>query len=117
MQSQIIENNRLTADLWEMLIYLPEFANKVKSGQFVMVIKQGGKAYLRRPLAIAGVENNCVRIFYRVLGLGTAEFSELMPGDAIDVDGPLGKGFTINEKKTLLVGGGVGIAPLIQAAD
>lgn len=53
---------------------------------------------------------------YRVVGKGTEEFSKLAPGDSVDIMGPLGNGFPIKEKRALLVGGGIGIPPMLELA-
>ena len=53
---------------------------------------------------------------YRVVGEGTEEFSKLQTGDKIEVMGPLGNGFPIPEKKAILIGGGIGIPPMLELA-
>ena len=53
---------------------------------------------------------------YRIAGKGTEEFSNKKAGDSLDVLGPLGNGFPLKEKKAFLIGGGIGIPPLLELA-
>ena len=82
-------------------------------GQFVNIkASHSTDPLLRRPISIFDAEGNTISIVVRVIGKGTELISRMKPGE-IDVIGPLGKGFTIEKNKnTLLIGGGVGNAPL-----
>ncbi len=82
-------------------------------GQFINIrIGTGTDPLLRRPFSIYNYSNGITDIVIRVVGKGTDILKDYEPGD-IDVLGPLGKGFTLeNDSKVLLVGGGVGTAPL-----
>ena len=51
-----------------------------------------------------------------MVGEGTEEFSHLVPGDSVDIMGPLGNGFSLQEKSALLIGGGIGIPPMLELA-
>ena len=53
---------------------------------------------------------------YRVVGFGTKEFTQLVAGDTVDILGPLGNGFMKSDKKAILIGGGIGIPPMLQLA-
>ncbi len=94
---------------------LPE----MKSGQFVELLIEGSsKTFLRRPISInyIEVEKGLLWLLIHVVGEGTKSLSELNIGDTVNCVLPLGNGFTIPEgegKKVLLVGGGVGTAPLL----
>ena len=60
-----------------------------------------------------------IRIVYRIAGAGTREFSRYCPGDTIDILGPLGNGFPTEKgrgKKVFLMGGGIGIPPMLELA-
>ena len=57
-----------------------------------------------------------LRVVYRIAGAGTKEFSEMTAGDTIDVVGPLGNGFTQKEGSAILIGGGIGIPPMLELA-
>ncbi|WP_029595725.1 dihydroorotate dehydrogenase electron transfer subunit [Exiguobacterium chiriqhucha] len=69
---------------------------------------------LRRPLSVANVEDNVVTFLYKVIGSGTADLAERRTGDVLDVLGPLGNGFPLEQtgKRVVLVGGGIGVPPL-----
>lgn len=78
---------------------------------------------LRRAFSLAGraddARGTCLRIGYRVVGVGSACLSALRPADSLDLIGPLGNGFWLPADKNngLLVGGGVGLPPLFYLAE
>lgn len=59
-------------------------------------------------------EEGKLRLVYRVVGEGTAEFSGRKAGDKLEILGPLGNGFPLKGKKPLLMGGGIGVPPMVQ---
>jgi len=114
---KIIENRRITeaAKLYDMLIECPEIAHSAKPGQIVHV-DCGEGTTLRRPISICECDGDCLRLGYEVRGKGTDWMASRKPGDAISLLGALGNGFTVEEgKSALLVGGGIGIYPLLSA--
>jgi len=86
-------------------------------GQFVNIrVNTGTDPLLRRPFSIFDYTDRGMEIVVRIVGKGTSLLAGALPGE-MDVLGPLGKGFTIEKnKKVLLVGGGVGNAPLMYLA-
>ena len=73
--------------------------------------------YLRRPISIHEFSNNEVKFLYKVLGHGTRDLTKYKKGDKIDTILGLGNGFINKDsKKPLLVGGGIGMAPLFELA-
>lgn len=87
-------------------------------GQFVEIKVEGSpNTYLRRPISIHYVDrkNNELWLLVATIGDGTKAMAALLPGEKMNVVLPLGNGFTISAGKTLLVGGGVGVAPLLYA--
>lgn len=93
-----------------------EIGHTAYPGQFVM-IRVGTRIdpLLRRPFSICGIrEDGGVMILYRVVGRGTRMMAAAKAGDALDVLGPLGKGFDAPDpaRVPFLVTGGMGIAPL-----
>jgi dihydroorotate dehydrogenase electron transfer subunit len=82
-------------------------------GQFINIrIGTGTDPLLRRPFSVYNYSNGIIDIIMRVVGKGTDILKNHDPGN-IDVIGPLGKGFTLEKNSNvLLVGGGVGAAPL-----
>jgi dihydroorotate dehydrogenase electron transfer subunit len=99
------------------LIWLqaPGITSLAKPGQFVMV-KCGEDNLLRRPFSIHQVDNerNSLALLFKVVGRGTDWLSKRQSGASIDILGPLGNGFNIfpASRNLLLVGGGIGVAPL-----
>ena len=94
---------------------LPE----IKPGQFVEVKVEGSAStFLRRPISINYVdkENNEIWLLVQLVGDGTRAMARLNEGDSLNVLFPLGNGFAAPKKgeKVLLVGGGVGVAPLLE---
>lgn len=71
---------------------------------------------LPRPISICEInaEEGKLRLVYRVVGEGTAEFSGRKAGDKLEILGPLGNGFPLKGKQPLLMGGGIGVPPMVQ---
>lgn len=112
----ILSNIEIAKDIWRMEIKTT-FAQKAKPGQFIEISVPG--FYLRRPISICEIKEkvDILMIIYKVLGQGTEKMTELSSGDSLDVFGPLGNGFPIEDiDKVLLVGGGVGVPPLYETA-
>jgi dihydroorotate dehydrogenase electron transfer subunit len=96
-------------------------AKDAKAGQFVSIYPQDPAKLLPRPISVceADREKGILRFVYRVVGEGTKEFSFYHEGNAIFLLGNLGNGYPIEEglgKHVLLLGGGMGIPPLLQLA-
>lgn len=96
-------------------------AGQVRPGQFISVYTQNQSALLPRPISVCETdkEKGRLRIVYRVAGTGTQEFSAYKSGNRIDVLGPLGNGFPLEEakgKRVFLMGGGIGIPPMLELA-
>jgi len=94
-------------------------------GQFVTLHLPGNLTpLLRRPFSIHRLirDNGQVvglEILYKVVGGFTEKFTHILPGDRVDLLGPVGKGFTVSGeyRKPAFVGGGIGVAPLVFLAD
>lgn len=108
----------LAEGIFSMWLDAPEVAAKAKPGQFIAVYTNDQSRLLPRPISICETdpENGRLRIVYRVAGAGTLEFSGYQAGDALDIMGPLGNGFTLKKKKAFLIGGGIGIPPMLELA-
>ena len=113
--TNIIANDQVADKVFRLTIDAPELAKISRAGQFVQV-KISDDFTLRRPLGIASTANGRVKIFYRVVGRGTQILSTRRAGEHLDILGSLGNGFTPRDGKVLLVGGGMGLAPLLCAA-
>lgn len=114
----IAEQNNIAKDIYSMWLEEPEIAGTAKPGQFVSLFCKDGSSLLPRPISICEVDQSRgkIRLVYRVVGKGTMEFSTLVAGDHLEVMGPLGNGFTLEGKKAFLIGGGIGIPPMLELA-
>ncbi len=114
----ILSQEKLSDDVYSMWLKTEEITKEAKAGQFVAVYCKEGSRLLPRPISLCEIdkEQGAIRIVYRVVGKGTEEFSKARPGDVLEVMGPLGNGFPLKEKKAMLVGGGIGVPPMLQLA-
>lgn len=123
MYSRISWQKEVGPDTFLLRLHVPEIAGSAKPGQFVMIKSCGEEEHdplLRRPFSIHRVdaEDEAIEILYRVTGRGTRLMAVQEEGSFLKVLGPLGMGFGIRERKIpILVGGGLGIAPLLFLAD
>ena len=115
---KIVQAEKITDDIFQMWLDCPEMAAKARPGQFVSLYCKEGSQMLPRPISICEIdrEQGTLRLVYRVVGKGTKEFSQLKSGNQIRVMGPLGNGFTLEGKKAILIGGGIGIPPMLELA-
>ena len=125
-KAQIISNVEVSPGYWRMRMTAPPSTLQAVPGQFVMVkVSSAIDPLLRRPFGIFDLGTfvtpytDCgtqtfLEILFKVVGKGTTQLAALHQGDTLDVLAPLGKGFTpgsVNEEQ-VLVGGGIGLAPL-----
>ena len=118
MTVKVRSQKQIAGDVFDLVLYAPEIAQKAVAGQFVSVYTHDASKLLPRPISLCEVEKEkgTIRLVYRVVGAGTKEFSALNEGDILEVMGPLGNGFTLKEKKAILIGGGIGIPPMLELA-
>ena len=115
-EAKILSNEEVAPKIFKIIVDASELAQNSRAGQFVQV-KISDEFTLRRPLGIASTLNGQIRIFYRAVGRGTANLSKKSVGECLNILGALGNGFTPRDGKILLVGGGMGLAPLLCAAE
>lgn len=117
---KIIEQKQIGTGIFSLWLQTDQIAAAAKPGQFVSVYSQDKSRMLPRPISICEAEGKSgrLRIVYRVAGAGTEEFSGYQAGDTLDILGPLGNGFPLERmdegKKAFLIGGGIGIPPMVQ---
>ena len=118
----IREKTQLSEDVFSLWIEAEAAAAASRPGQFFMVYSRDRSRMLGRPISLCETdrETGAVRLVFRRVGAGTKEFAGLSAGDEIDLMGPLGNGYPLEpadrEGVTLLMGGGIGIPPLVQLA-
>lgn len=117
---RVISQKETAPGIYDMWI-ATSLAAQAKPGQFLAVYPKAESTLLPRPISIceADKENLRLRIVYRVAGKGTEEFSGYQAGDEIAVMGTLGNGFPLeaaNGKRAFLMGGGIGVPPILQLA-
>ena len=115
-EAEILSNEEVAEKIYRLTVDAPELARTARAGQFVQV-KISDDFTLRRPLGIASTFGGRVKIFYRVVGRGTETLSTKKAGERLNILGALGNGYSPREGKVLLVGGGMGLAPLLLAAE
>jgi len=111
---KIIERKQLLQDIFQITVERPKMINSILPGQFFNIVTtKTGYPLLRRPISVSGFCADTIEFTVKVLGAGTQSLSEYIVGDFIEIMGPLGNGFKQgDERRVLMVGGGIGIAPL-----
>ena len=120
--ARVISQCCLQPGIYDMWI-ATTLAGEAKPGQFICVYPKNASTLLPRPISICEVSErrDALRIVYRVAGRGTAEFSAYTGNETIEVMGPIGNGFPVDavsadDRTVFLMGGGIGIPPLLQLA-
>jgi len=111
-KSKIIENVTVKKGIYKLTT---EFRSEIKPGQFFMLKTLDNSFLLPRPISVNDVYENTVTFLYRIEGIGTTKISSMRKNDEIQLFGPLGNGFDLSKLngKVAVVGGGIGIAPLL----
>lgn len=109
---RVIENIEVSESIYKLSI---EGEFEGKPGQFYMIKLLGGETLLPRPISIHDNDKDKITFLYHVAGKGTKEISKLQLGDELQIMGPLGNGFNLEDIKgrVALVAGGIGIAPML----
>ena len=118
--ASVISQQEIAANIFDMWI-ATDLAAQAKPGQFICVYPKDKSTLLPRPISICEVaeDKKALRIVYRIAGKGTAEFSGYKAGDTVEILGTLGNGFPVEEgkgKKVFLMGGGIGVPPILELA-
>lgn len=114
------ENICVKAHYYRMVVEVPEELMVSEAGQFFMLQSIKDPYALRRPISIHQVnrEEKTIEFYYEVKGKGSKSLATFRNGEGISIQGPLGKGFNpVEGKKILIIGGGMGIAPMKYLLD
>ncbi len=116
---KVVENRKIIDDVYEMTFYSKKIIKECKSGQFLQIsVNNQDDPLLRRPISVNTINKaeNTLTIYYKIVGKGTNILSRVKKGDIVSIIGPLGNGFKTNYNNLTIaiVGGGIGIAPLLQ---
>jgi len=119
IKAKLLYNKRVKGRCFCGIIYATKIAKKVDPGQFVNVkISPDPGPLLRRPFSVHKIKGPSIKILYEVVGRATRILSEKKAGEYLDLIGPLGKGFSIiNSRISIIVAGGIGVAPLVFLAE
>ncbi|MDO5146287.1 MAG: dihydroorotate dehydrogenase electron transfer subunit [Eubacteriales bacterium] len=117
-RATVLSQKEIGTDIFDMVLSFPAGAKEAKPGQFIAMYCEDGTKLLPRPISICGIdaEAGTLRVVYRIAGEGTRLFSRRKAGDTLEVMGPLGNGFTMKEEAAILIGGGIGIPPMLELA-
>ena len=115
-KAEIVDQVKFEADQFVTIVKAEKSSQTAKPGQFAFV-ECGGDTLLRRPLSYlrSSKEDGTVEFMYKTVGHGLESLSQLKKGDEIKIMGPIGNGFAIpsGKKSAILIGGGVGIPPVL----
>lgn len=110
----VTDNKKIAENIHLIEFEAPSIANVIAPGQFLNLrVNDNLFPLLRRPFSICDVNNDRISVMFNVMGEGTKILSQKKLNDYVDILGPLGNGFnlTFNEKKTVIISGGLGAAP------
>ena len=119
----VVSQEEIGKDIFSLWLQTDQMAQYARPGQFLSLYTGNAGKLLPRPISICEIdkETSRIRLVYRVTGknTGTEAFSKMQPEDKIEALGPLGNGFPLEEaegKKVFLIGGGIGIPPMLESA-
>ena len=116
---QILAHYQFEGEQYILTLASDVIAKETQPGQFVHITVSDSLP-MRRPISVMSVdvENNTFDLLYKVVGEGTRQLAERKVGDVLSIIGPIGNGFEMTDKKLpLLIGGGVGMPPMIALAQ
>jgi len=131
LKAKILLHRRISSDYFRLQLACPEIARSARPGQFLMLrINELQDPFLRRPFGFSRIfpprekkrkptDEGAVEICYQTVGRGTQLMTQLQEGGRLDLLGPLGNGFWAEEgcSRAILVGGGIGVPPLLAWAQ
>lgn len=118
-EAEIVRNFEVKNDFYIIEIHTPEIARLSLPGQFIMISlsQESMDPLLPRAFSMARRTRDTLVFIYKVIGRGTGILAGKRPGDRLHIWGPLGNGFILEQGEPVLIGGGTGIAPLIDFGE
>ncbi len=119
VQAKVVQHIAYNEDVRAITLFAPSLVRDSQPGQFIHVrVTEQYHPLLRRPISICDIdhEQQTMTLVYRIIGEGTRLLAAVEPGGLLDCMGPLGNGFILQGNRPLLVGGGMGVAPLVYLA-
>ena len=115
-KAKVLSNMQIAYNIYEAILYSPNISKETKPGQFINILpNKTWKNVMRRPMSVAWQEDGNISIIYKVFGDGTEIISKWKENFNVDIIGPLGNHWKdFNNKVPILIGGGVGIAPILN---
>lgn len=116
---KILERQVLSDEVYKILLEKPEDMPEIKPGQFFgLKPDDGGYPLLRRPISVSRVDEHAFELTIKLVGQGTELIFNKQEGQTVNVLGPVGNGFFLEEakKNSIIVGGGIGISPVKELA-
>ena len=122
-KAAVVLREQIARDIYSMWIRTEEIAGLAVPGQFISMYTEDRSKILPRPISLCEIDRKRkqLRVVFRVTGKGTGteQLSRLQPGDFVEILGPLGNGFPLEPgigKKVFLIGGGIGVPPMLELA-
>lgn len=112
---ELVEKYQLAKGIFDFRLKNEKFAKLCNPGQFVHILVPGKT--LRRPISVCDIYDDILRIVFEVKGEGTDIIANTKVGESLDIIAPLGNGFVLDSnKKTVFIGGGIGVPPMLYAS-
>jgi dihydroorotate dehydrogenase electron transfer subunit len=112
----VVSHSAFDGDQYILVLDAPRIAARALPGSFVH-IQCDPLLPMRRPISLMRAVDGRIELLYKVLGDGTKLLAQRAAGDSVSMLGPIGVPFTPTRKRPLLIGGGVGMPPMIFLAD
>jgi dihydroorotate dehydrogenase electron transfer subunit len=117
-EAEVVTHEAFAGDQYVMRVHAPGCAGRARPGQFAHLAVDPQRP-MRRPISImrASAAQGWVDFLYKVVGDGTRLLATRRPGERLSLLGPIGVPFEIRERRPLLIGGGVGMPPMVFIAE
>ena len=117
-EGEVLSHDTLAGDQYILRIHAPRCSAAARPGTFVH-ISCDEELPMRRPLSIMRAGEDWIEVLYKIVGEGLHLLARKQAGDSVSLLGPIGQPFRVDEARpnVLLIGGGVGIPPMVFLAD